>query len=679
MVHPDTKTSAVRSLDRLEDLTPPPKASAMPPSGPPSFGYQPALDGVRAIAVVLVLLFHGGVPLLRAGYLGVSVFFTLSGYLITSLLLTEHERTDHIAVGAFYGRRMRRLLPASTLCVALVLGARAFGAFDRVEGLRADVFGALLQCFNWVTLAGGGSYGDLFVGGTSPLEHYWSLAVEEQFYWLWPVLMMLVLRRWHRRVGTVVLVLLVMTSLGAVITAHRFGPNAAYWATPARLPEILVGAALACWLADGHTVRVTAHRLAGPALVAIVGVAMWWPSGSGPAYAGALPAYALLSAVLVYSLQVPGPVRTALSAPPLVAVGRVSYGLYLFHWPVFVLLRERWWDLTEPSRLFAAIAITSAITVLSYRFLEQPIRHWSPTVRRTALTAALSTVTVLVTSIFLAPKVTPFTVDPDLAQAVAMAPIAVEPITTPLLVSAASPIDDDETDIDLGAPPSRPVRILLVGDSTMNAVTIGVQLWANEHPEHARVNGVWSPGLVFLRDGEIVDKRLRDFAEASVPVVDNAVAALVPLLKPDVVVLMTTLSDAADRRWSDDGGEVIGPTDDQYRTRLEDAYESTLDAFLAAGAPHVVWVVPPVPLAVPLDPAPVVPERYRVQQEVIRDVVARTGDRVDLIELETWLDNSNHIGRDFRRDGLHIQEEQSAELADRYLGPWIVRRATTVG
>ena len=180
----------------------------------------------------------------------------------------------------------------------------------------------------------------------------------------------------------------------------------------------------------------------------------------------------------------------------------------------------------------------------------------------------------------------------------------------------------------------------------MNAVTIGVRLWAQDHPEYAQVNGVWSPGLVFLRSGEIVDERLRGFAEASTTIVDGAIADLVPILKPDLVVLMTTLSDATDRRWGEDGDQQVGPLDDRYRARLLQAYEDTTAAFLGAGAPTLVWVVPPVPLAVPLDPEPVVPERYRVQQDVIREVVADAGPRVDLVELESWLERTRHLGRD---------------------------------
>ena len=664
------------ALDRLDLLDAEPTRQTVTP--PASFEYQPALDGLRAVAVILVLLFHAGVTFVPAGYLGVSVFFTLSGYLITSLLLLEHARSGRIAIGGFSSRRMRRLLPASTLCVALVLGARTLGHFDRVEGLRSDVFGALLHCFNWVTLAGGGSYGDLFIGGTSPLEHYWSLAVEEQFYWLWPVAFLFILRRWRSRALEIVSGLFVLMSITALVTARSFGANAAYWATPARLPEILIGAVVACWLASGRAVPAAARYAAAPALIVIAVLAHRWPSDSGPAYGGALPLFALVSAALIVALQVPGLVRTSLSVRPMVAIGRVSYGLYLFHWPVFVLLREHRWDLSRPGRLAAALAITAAITMVSYWCVEQPIRHRSFTVRRTAIVAAATTAALLVASVFLAPEVTPFTVDPGVAEAVAMTPVAVEGIES-LVLRPDSGIDRDDTDLRLGAPPSRPVRILLVGDSTMNAVTIGVQLWAQDHPEYAQVNGVWSPGLVFLRSGEIVDERLRGFAEASTTIVDGAIADLVPILKPDLVVLMTTLSDATDRRWGEDGDQQVGPLDDRYRARLLQAYEDTTAAFLGAGAPTLVWVVPPVPLAVPLDPEPVVPERYRVQQDVIREVVAGAGPRVDLVELESWLERTRHLGRDFRPDGLHIFEEQSAELADRYLGPWLVDRAQIGG
>src|ERR1700712_3104203 len=143
--------------------------------------YQPALDGVRALAVIAVLLFHGGLSWMSGGYLGVSVFFTLSGFLITSLLLREGDATGRIDVARFYTRRARRLLPASLVCILAVCALAAAGAFAGVAGLRRDVLGALLQVFNWVKLGSGESYADLnnlTAGLRHPLDHYWSLAIE---------------------------------------------------------------------------------------------------------------------------------------------------------------------------------------------------------------------------------------------------------------------------------------------------------------------------------------------------------------------------------------------------------------------------------------------------------------------------------------------------------------------
>ena len=174
-------------------------------SGTRGFSYQPALDGVRALAVAIVLVFHHG--WLDGGYVGVSVFFTLSGYLITSLALVEHDRTGRLDVGAFYGRRIRRLLPASLACLAGIVVLAWFGLFDDVEDLRRDIWAALAQVYNWVALSGGQTYADLVAGGEgvrSPLDHYWSLAIEEQFYWLWPLALVAVLRAGRR--GRVLLV-----------------------------------------------------------------------------------------------------------------------------------------------------------------------------------------------------------------------------------------------------------------------------------------------------------------------------------------------------------------------------------------------------------------------------------------------------------------------------------------
>ncbi|HEY5875702.1 MAG TPA: acyltransferase, partial [Ilumatobacteraceae bacterium] len=214
-------------------------ATAANPRSSSGLEHEPALDGMRALAVVAVLLFHADVPWMRGGYIGVSVFFTLSGFLITRLLLAEHARTGRIALGPFYARRLRRLLPASLACILGVVAAAWLGWFTPTGSLRREVAGAVLQVGNWESLSGSDSYADLLhrLGGpASPLAHYWSLAIEEQFYWLWPpVLLALFIGRpspgaLARRIGGVTVGFAVL----AVWIAAQFGPDAAYWSTPAR-------------------------------------------------------------------------------------------------------------------------------------------------------------------------------------------------------------------------------------------------------------------------------------------------------------------------------------------------------------------------------------------------------------------------------------------------------------
>jgi peptidoglycan/LPS O-acetylase OafA/YrhL len=345
--------------------------------GARSFAYQPALDGVRAVSIAVVLVFHLGAPWMPGGYLGVSVFFTLSGFLITSLLLEERATTGRIGVGAFYVRRLRRLLPASLLCLLLIALAAAVGLLAERTDLRAGILAALAQVANWEALLGDRSYADLFLA-PSPVDHFWSLAIEEQFYWLWPVAVLgitgLAARRGGHRTVTAVLVgLFLLLSAGAVLTARWWSADAAYFASWARFAEILAGAALAAVVA-GRRVPAAARHLAPACLAVILVLAAVTPSGRGWAYAGGLPLFSLVSAGLVLGLQVDGPLRRVLSTRPFVATGLVSYGLYLFHWPVFTILDAHRTGLDGLPLATVRMAVTVAVTLASYRLLEQPVR-----------------------------------------------------------------------------------------------------------------------------------------------------------------------------------------------------------------------------------------------------------------------------------------------------------------
>src|SRR5215470_7983074 len=211
--------------------------------------YQPGIDGLRGIAVAAVLLYHAGLPWMIGGYLGVSTFFTLSGFLITSLILTEHARRGRIDLRAFWARRFRRIMPASFVALAGIVVFGAFAADDYQQArLRGDGLATLGYVLNWWLIATHRDYVDLFAS-PSPLQHFWSLAIEEQFYLVFPLLsaMVLVVGRGSRR--TFAAVVGVFT-LGSVLCMWRLArgdtpTSRLYYGTDTRAAELLVGALLA--------------------------------------------------------------------------------------------------------------------------------------------------------------------------------------------------------------------------------------------------------------------------------------------------------------------------------------------------------------------------------------------------------------------------------------------------
>ncbi len=396
------------------------QASPMQP-----FGYQPALDGVRAIAVMAVLGFHLGIGWLSGGYLGVSVFFTLSGFLITSLLLREHAGTGRVDLPSFYQRRARRLIPAGLLVLGLVCIAGAANLFDLRSTFRRDVLASMFQVLNWVQLIGNQSYADLFTE-PSPVTHYWSLGVEEQFYVLWPFLLVVLLRILQRRAATERLLaslvgLWVVSAIAAPLTARWWSHDAAYYATWARASEVMSGAVLAGVLARRRP--ASWWGLFAPLALAIMAVAVvLTPAGHGWAFAGGLPLFGLVSALLIAGLQTPGLYEWVLSARPLVWVGRLSYGIYLFHWPVFVVLDEQRTDLDGVLLVMLRLTVTMVFAAASYYVLEHPIRvrRVLPSPRR--LTTALGAGVLVVGALAITSDV----------------PVSAGPAAIPTVVTAAT-------------------------------------------------------------------------------------------------------------------------------------------------------------------------------------------------------------------------------------------------
>lgn len=684
-----------------------------------TIAYQPALDGVRALAVAAVLLFHAEVPGFSGGYLGVSVFFTLSGYLITTLLLTEHATTGRISMPGFYARRVRRLLPASLGCLTgIVVLSELTDLFVGVVQLRRQVMGALLQVSNWVFLAGEGSYQQLFQqtsGARSPVEHFWSLSIEEQFYWLWPPTMAFLLARCAtRRSRTLALGSLTLCfALAAPLTAAWFGPDAAYWATPARVGEILMGAMLALLL-HGRAVPRIAGWFAPLALVALGVCVATFPASGGPAYEGWLPAVAVGSALLVLGLQTASPVRRVLSTAPLVWLGGISYGVYLYHWPIYVIADEQRTGLDGWQLVVVQLALTLAIAEISSRVLEQPIRRSRRSSRRTTLvTGVLATSAVAAVTLALVPAAlgeywqtddatvaaaaievdgapleplgsAPMTMVSSTTTAppvtTAPTPPTMAPITQPSVATEVPRTTTAATTTTTTEPPlpalSRPVRIIVAGDSTARATAAGLLEWAVEHPELAQVEVVGKPGCGFLRGGERREGGWKHAPAECDSWLDDELPARVAATKPDVVMMMVTTWDLVDHRWDD--GDGLTPLDPAFARNLADAYGAVTDSLLGLGAGSIAWVAPPIPNVWwgnqgtgQEDPA-----RHTVLRMVIDQVASAHPGQVSVVDLRGWLDASGLAGNhDVRPDGVHFEPGAALRIAEDFLGESLVRVA----
>ncbi|MFM8600939.1 MAG: acyltransferase family protein [Actinomycetota bacterium] len=376
--------------------------------------YIPGLDGLRALAVIAVIIYHADSRWLGGGFLGVEVFFVISGYLITLLLVAERERTGSISLGNFWMRRARRLLPALWLLLMLLAVWCAIWERDRLGMLRGDTLGGFFYGANWFQIWTGSSYTSSFA--FAPLRHLWSLAVEEQFYILWPLVMWVLLRRVRPRTSPVLAVWFVVCAAAvAVMTAviHRPGPVGSIAETPeqymsflgrqvlrtdflymgtfSRASGLLLGAALAMvwrpWalvrrgLRGGNGVFDTL----GAAALAALGWMCWTfrdvvrgetQHAYDLLYRGGFLMVGLASVVAIMAVTKPRSIlgRYVLGNPVLVWVGTRSYGLYLYHWTVFQLYRKTAGTPLTLREFAGLMAVTVVVTEMSYRLVELPVR-----------------------------------------------------------------------------------------------------------------------------------------------------------------------------------------------------------------------------------------------------------------------------------------------------------------
>ena len=486
----------------------------------------PGLDGLRAIAVIAVIVYHLNASWLPGGFLGVDVFFVISGYLITSLLLAEFERTDDLALGHFLARRARRLLPAVGLLLFAVTLLAAFFARDALGTIRGDLPATIFYAMNWHLLFEHASYATSF-GRPSLLQHLWSLSVEEQFYLLWPPALLLLRRRFTRaQVGGV-------AAMGALLSAALMAglysasdPSGVYYATETHAEGLLIGCALAAAIPPWHmsaSITTSARKVldrCGLTALVLVGAGLVFLGFNSPAtYRGGMLAVDLFTAVVVATVAHPASqLGRALCRQPMRWVGLRSYSLYLWHWPIFELLRPG--EDISWSPLPAAVlrlALTGLAAEFSYRYVERPWREGRAelTLRRWFRGwSAPRVLTVVAAPLLLVSAI------------LATAPTNIEPAV----------LDQGETAAARSAlaptpPTTAPVVQVNVVSDDAGMPTLG------DMRREALVSGTYVPGLGYEFFGRLIRPAMAPPAKAGHPVAPK---------RPGVVVALQTDPAAAE-------------------------------------------------------------------------------------------------------------------------------------
>jgi peptidoglycan/LPS O-acetylase OafA/YrhL len=592
----------------MSDDTTPPRSA---------FAHRPGLDGLRAIAVVVVVAFHAGA--LDGGWIGVDVFFVLSGWLITGLMIAEVSDTGGFDVTAFWRRRFRRLLPALVVTLAFVTVLAVTGALDL---RRRGVIGALTYTTNWLNITSADGYWDSFAA-PDPLRHLWSLAVEEQIYLIWPLVMVVVLRvvRSHRRTIAVrsTAAIVATASVGVAL----FGASAGwsldrlYQGTDTRASAFAIGA-----LTAGLTMPALGNRVRHLVVVVALAVALMvgMDGGSTSLFGGSIHLITLCGVIAVTTAA--GIERGPLCWSAMRRVGVWSYGIYLVHYPLTVALNDH---LTGVWLAFVVFALSVPLAALSHRLVEQPIRHHGLSGRRltTGLLAASAIAVVAV------------------AVAVPIAPRGLDRLPALATPEDAAGADDQDRPTATSAPRR---RVLIVGDSV--PALAADELAAVAEEQGATLGVVARPACV---GSPYPDDQ---FLEANCTVFIDSLRSMIAAQRPDVVVWWWG-GVGAEQLWAGNPIDVcslagFAAADDQINWQVE-----------ISGSARPVVVVPPARTDIGERGG----EAGICQGLALVDAAQRRD--VDTIRLDMFIcpDVRTDCDRVPRDDGMHIDGDGATTVA----------------
>ena len=640
--------------------------------------YQPALDGLRAVALLGVLAYHAGIDAMRGGFLGVSSFFTLSGFLITSLLLVEHIESGRVELGSFWVRRLGRLFPAALVAITVtVLVAAVLADNSQLDRLRADALASLFHFSNWRFIAESDSYGALFES-PSVFRHFWSLAVEEQYYLVFPLAIVGALqvfggptRRFVVAVGFVSLIAMVWP---AFLLAGGASSDRLYFGTDTRLGELIVGSLLALWwVRRGQEVPDAPRRQTAVGLVAVVVLGWMWATAHPDddfLYRGGLGLHAILTLTVIMAAIAPrGLIRRVLSAEPLRRLGVISYGAYIIHWPVLLWLQQHT-SLGPEARFVVGLVVTMGLASVSHRFVERPIRQLptGPAHRRVWLAIPASiTVAAVVLAITAWRVPTTEPIDFAAAESTLGELIADEPApaTVDSIAKTASPEDLDNA-----------VRLTGFGDSTALMTGLGITRWAEDHPDELTV----VLGHVKLGCGLVTGgaRRVEGRVGAVSDECDTWLADWVDAIRgKDVDIALVQLGawEIFDHQVEPGGPFLAIGRDEEFDAMLRDRLGAAVTS-LHEHSDVVAIVANPDVGQARLDNVPVGtsypehdPDRSARWRELVEEIAAANPDTI-VIDLASWI-HGRDDDRRLRPDGVHFSAETTEEVAE-WLAPEIL-------